>query len=66
MDGTREARRTPRHTVVVLGVSLLLGGALLMKDQAGPLAIVATCVSVFGVSAEFIRGRKYYIDKLME
>jgi CDP-diacylglycerol--glycerol-3-phosphate 3-phosphatidyltransferase len=50
----------------VLGVSILLGGALLLKDQAGPLAIVATCVSVFGVSAEFIRGRKYYIDKLME
>lgn len=50
----------------VLGVSILLGGALLMKSQAMPLAIVATAVSVFGCSAEFIRGRAYYIDKLME
>jgi hypothetical protein len=50
----------------VLGVSLLLGGALLMKDQAAPLAIVACAVSVFGCTAEFVRGRAYYIDKLME
>jgi cardiolipin synthase (CMP-forming) len=50
----------------VLGVSLLLGGALVMKEQAAPLAIVATIVSVFGVTAEFIRGRAYYIDHLME
>ena len=50
----------------VLGVSILLGGALVMKDQAAPLAIVATAVSVFGVTAEFIRGRAYYVDHLME
>jgi CDP-diacylglycerol--glycerol-3-phosphate 3-phosphatidyltransferase len=50
----------------VLGVSILLGGALLMKDQAAALTIVATAVSVFGVTAEFVRGRAYYIDKLME
>lgn len=50
----------------VLGVSLLLGGALIMKDQAAPLAIVAAVVSVFGCTAEFIRGRAYYIDHLME
>lgn len=50
----------------VLGISILLGGALLIPDQAAPLAIVASCVSVFGVTAEFIRGRKYYIDHLME
>lgn len=50
----------------VFGVSVLLGGALLMKDQATPLSIVAACVSVFGVTAEFIRGRAYYIDHLME
>ena len=50
----------------MLGVSVLLGGALLLKDQAGPLTIVATIVSVFGVTAEFIRGRAYYIDHLME
>ena len=50
----------------VLGVSVLLGGALLLKDQAGPLVIVATIVSVFGVSGEFYRGRSYYVDHLME
>ncbi len=50
----------------VLGVSLLLGGALLLPDQAAPLAIVAAAVSVFGCTAEFIRGRAYYIDHLME
>ena len=50
----------------VLGVSLLLGGALILQDQAAPLSIVAAIVSVFGVSAEFIRGRAYYIDHLME
>jgi CDP-diacylglycerol--glycerol-3-phosphate 3-phosphatidyltransferase len=50
----------------VLGVSVLLGGALLLKDQAGPLTIVATIVSVFGVTAEFYRGRSYYVDHLME
>lgn len=50
----------------VLGVSMLLAGALVMKEQAAALAVVATCVSVFGVVAEFIRGRAYYIDHLME
>ena len=50
----------------VLGVSLLLGGALIMKDQAAALAIVACAVSVFGCTAEFVRGRAYYIDHLME
>jgi len=38
----------------------------LLKDQAVPLSIVAACVSVFGVVAEFYRGRAYYIDHLME
>jgi hypothetical protein len=50
----------------VLGVSLLLAGALILKDQAAPLTIVATVISVFGVTAEFYRGRAYYIDHLME
>lgn len=50
----------------VLGVSLLLGGALVLESQATPLAITATAVSVFGVIAEFVRGRAYYIDHLME
>ena len=48
----------------VLGVSLLLGGALLLPDEATPLAIVATLVSVFGVTAEFVRGKPYYITAL--
>jgi len=50
----------------VLGVSLLLGGALVFKDQATPLTIVAALASVFGCTAEFVRGRSYYIDKLMK
>src|SRR5262245_58935548 len=50
----------------VLGVSLLLGGALLLKAEAAPLAIVATAVSVSGVIAEFVRGRAYYIDALID
>jgi len=50
----------------VLGVSLLLAGALIMKDQAKALSVVACAVSVFGCTAEFIRGRAYYIDHLME
>jgi cardiolipin synthase (CMP-forming) len=50
----------------VLGVSVLLAGALVLKDQAAPLTIVACAISVFGCTAEFIRGRAYYIDHLME
>lgn len=50
----------------VLGISLLLGAALVMKDQAVALTIVAATVSVIGVTAEFVRGRSYYIDHLME
>ncbi len=50
----------------VLGVSLLLGGALLLESEAVPLSIVAAIVSVCGCTAEFIRGRPYYIDQLME
>jgi CDP-diacylglycerol--glycerol-3-phosphate 3-phosphatidyltransferase len=50
----------------VLGVSLLLGGALLLPAEATPLTVVATAVSVFGVTAEFVRGRAYYVDALIE
>jgi phosphatidylglycerophosphate synthase len=50
----------------VLGVSLLLGGALVLPDQAVPLTIVAAILSVVGCTAEFVRGRAYYIDHLME
>lgn len=47
----------------VLGVSALLGGALLLKDQATLLSAIAAVVSVVGVSAEFWRGRDYFMDK---
>ena len=47
----------------VLGVSALLGAALLLPAYATPLLIVATAVSVIGVSAEFWRGRDYFLDK---
>ncbi len=50
----------------VLGVSVLLGGALLLKDIATPLAVLATAISVVGVTAEFWRGRPYYVDALIE
>jgi cardiolipin synthase len=50
----------------VLSVSLLLGGALLYKDLATPFAVLATAISVIGVTAEFYRGRPYYVDALIE
>jgi CDP-diacylglycerol--glycerol-3-phosphate 3-phosphatidyltransferase len=48
----------------VLGVSVLLGGALLLPDEATPLAIVAFATSMVGVTAEFVRGKPYYITAL--
>jgi len=47
----------------VLGVSALLALALVIPAQATLLTIIAAAVSVFGVSAEFWRGRDYYLDK---
>jgi cardiolipin synthase len=47
----------------VLGVSALLALALVVPSQATLLTIVAAAVSVIGVSAEFWRGRDYYLDK---
>ena len=47
----------------VLGVSALLGAALLLPAYATPLSIVAAVVSAIGVSAEFWRGRDYFMDK---
>ena len=46
----------------VLGISILLLGALLIKSEATPLTIVAMAISVFGVCAEFYRGRSYYLN----
>ena len=42
----------------VLGVSLLLGGALILKDLATPFTVLATAISLVGVFAEFWRGRR--------
>jgi CDP-diacylglycerol--glycerol-3-phosphate 3-phosphatidyltransferase len=50
----------------VLGVSLLLGGALVFPSLAIPLSILATAISVVGVTAEFWRGRPYYVDALID
>jgi CDP-diacylglycerol--glycerol-3-phosphate 3-phosphatidyltransferase len=47
----------------VLGVCVLLGAALVVPAYATPLAILAAAVSVIGVSAEFWRGRDYFLDK---
>jgi hypothetical protein len=47
----------------VLGVCALLGAALIVPAYAGPLAILAAAVSLVGVSAEFWRGRDYFLDK---
>jgi CDP-diacylglycerol--glycerol-3-phosphate 3-phosphatidyltransferase len=46
----------------VLGVSALLGAALLLPASAGPLAIVAGVASMLGVAWEFWRGKDYYMD----
>jgi CDP-diacylglycerol--glycerol-3-phosphate 3-phosphatidyltransferase len=47
----------------VLGVCALLGAALVVPAYAGPLSILAAAVSLVGVSAEFWRGRDYFLDK---
>jgi len=47
----------------VLGVCALLGAALAVPEHAGLFAILAAAVSVVGVSAEFWRGRDYFLDK---
>ena len=36
------------------------------KDRVATPTVVAAAVSVFGCTAELIRGRAYYIDHLME
>jgi CDP-diacylglycerol--glycerol-3-phosphate 3-phosphatidyltransferase len=47
----------------VLGISALLGIALLLPEQATLLAGVAGFISLVGVGAEFWRGRDYFLDK---
>jgi CDP-diacylglycerol--glycerol-3-phosphate 3-phosphatidyltransferase len=53
----------------VLGVSVLLGGALIFREHsnlATALSVLAAAISVVGVTAEFWRGRPYYVDALIE
>jgi CDP-diacylglycerol--glycerol-3-phosphate 3-phosphatidyltransferase len=47
----------------VLGVCVLLAGALVLPAYAAPLSILAALVSLVGVFAEFWRGRDYFLDK---
>lgn len=47
----------------VLGVCVLLAGALLVQDHADLFLYGATAVSLVGVAAEFWRGRDYFLDK---
>jgi len=47
----------------VLGVSALLGAALLLPAYAMWFSAAAAVISVIGVSAEFWRGRDYFMDK---
>ncbi|HET7502170.1 MAG TPA: CDP-alcohol phosphatidyltransferase family protein [Kofleriaceae bacterium] len=47
----------------VLGVCALIGAAIRWPDYAAPLSILAAVVSAVGVSAEFWRGRDYFLDK---
>lgn len=47
----------------VLGISALLGAALLVPAHASLFAGAAAVVSLVGVAAEFWRGRDYFLDK---
>ena len=47
----------------VLGLSALLAAALLVPAHAALFAAAAAVVSVIGCSAEFWRGRDYFMDK---
>jgi CDP-diacylglycerol--glycerol-3-phosphate 3-phosphatidyltransferase len=47
----------------LLGVCVVLGAALILPAYATPLAAFAAAISVVGVSAEFWRGRDYFLDK---
>ncbi|HWU87852.1 MAG TPA: CDP-alcohol phosphatidyltransferase family protein [Kofleriaceae bacterium] len=47
----------------VLGISALLGAALVLPDHAGLFSVLAAATSCVGVAAEFWRGRDYFLDK---
>lgn len=48
----------------VLGVSTMLGAALVFPAFAVPFSIVAAAGSAGGVIAEFVRGKPYYVNAL--
>ncbi len=47
----------------VLGICALLGGALVLPGSTEAFLVAAAAVSLFGVAAEFWRGRDYFLDK---
>ena len=47
----------------VLSVCALVALALVLPAYSEPLSILAAAVSLVGVSAEFWRGRDYFLDK---
>jgi cardiolipin synthase len=63
MSHHKKATRSLAWGSRVLGVSILLGAALLLKDYAVYFTIAAAAVSFIGVAAEFYRGRDYFLDK---
>jgi len=63
MSHHKKATRSLAWGSRVLGVSALLGAALLVPDYATYFATAAVAVSLVGVAAEFWRGRDYFLDK---
>jgi CDP-diacylglycerol--glycerol-3-phosphate 3-phosphatidyltransferase len=63
MSHHKKAARSPAWGGRVLGISALLGAALLWKDYAAYFTYAAAVVSFIGVAAEFYRGRDYFLDK---
>jgi cardiolipin synthase len=67
LDNLMSHHRTATNALAwggrVLGISALLGTALVVPTHATLFAILAAAVSVVGVAAEFWRGRDFYLDK---
>ena len=63
MSHHKKATRSLAWGSRVLGVSALLGAAILVKEHAAWFVYAAAAVSFIGVAAEFWRGRDYFLDK---
>ncbi len=63
MSHHKKATRSLAWGSRVLGVSALLGAALLFKEYAAYFSYAAAAISFVGVAAEFYRGRDYFLDK---